>query len=82
MPDKVEGFGFVRNDDVDCLASFLLLGEFASKRDDVGHVGYPCLIEGFGGVSSEMVEDTFDGVTKIFFVEFFDVLFFDSVDDA
>ena len=31
------------------------------------------------------MENTFDGavgVTKIFFVEFFDVLFFDAVDDA
>ena len=36
-------------------------------------------------VGSEMVENTFDGavgVTEIFFVEFFDVLFFDAVDDA
>ncbi len=92
----MESFGFVGNDDVDCLASFLLLGELASKRDDVGHVGYPCLIEGFGGVSAfpchdlapvglEMVENTFDvavGITKIFFVEFFDLLSFDTVDDA
>ena len=62
------------------------------------HVGHPCLIEieGFGGVSAfpcydlapvglEMAENTFDGVvgvTKIFFVEFFDVLFFDAVNDA
>ena len=36
-------------------------------------------------VGSEMVENTFDGVvgiTEIFFVEFFDELFFDAVDDA
>ena len=92
----MEGFGFNGNDDVDRLAPFLLLGELSSERDDVGHVGYPCLIEGFRGVSafpchdlvpvgSGMVENTFDGavgVTEIFFVEFFDVLFFDAVDDA
>ncbi len=55
----------------------------------MSHVGYPCLIESFGGVSAfpcrdlepvgtEMMENTFDGdvgITKIFFVEFFDVLF-------
>jgi hypothetical protein len=40
------------------------------ERDDVGHVGHPCLIESFGGVSafpchdlatvgSEMMENTF-----------------------
>ena len=95
---EVEGFGFLGNDDIDRLASFLLFGELASKRDDVGHVGVgcPCLIEGFGGVGaflchnlapvgSEMMENTFDGavgVTKIFFVQFFDVLFFNAVDDA
>ena len=91
-----EGFSFIGNDDVDCLAFFLLLVELASERDDVGHVGHPCLIESFGGVSafpchdlapvgSEMMENTFDGavgVTKIFFVEFFDVLFFNAVNDA
>ena len=36
-------------------------------------------------VDLEMLENTFDGavgVTEIFFVEFFDVLFFDAVDDA
>jgi hypothetical protein len=98
LPDEVEGFSFVGNDDVDRLSFFLLLGELSSKRDDVDHVGHPCLIEieGFGGVSAfpcydlapvglEMVENTFYGVvgvTKIFFVEFFDVLFFDAVSDA
>ena len=50
LPNEVEGFGFVGNDDVDCLAFFLLLVELSSKRDDVGHVGHPCLIESFGGV--------------------------------
>ncbi len=96
FPDKVEGFCFIGNDDVDCLAFFLLLVELASERDDVGHVGHPCLIKCFGGLSafpchdlapvgSEMVENTFDcvvGVTEVFFVEFFNVLFFDAVDDA
>ncbi len=96
MPNKVEGFCFVGNDDVDCLAFFLLHGELPAKCDDVGHVGYPCLIEGFGGVSAfpchdlapvglEMVENTFDGavgVPEVLFVEFFDILFFDAVDDA
>ncbi len=62
----------------------------------MGHVGHPCLIEGFGGISafpchdlapvgSEMVENTFDGVvgiTEIFFVEFFDILFFNAIADA
>ncbi len=96
LPNKVEGFGFVGNDDVDYLAFFLLLGEFPAKCDDAGYVGYPCLIEGFGGISafpchdiepvgSEMVENTFDGVVgipKVLFVEFFDILFFNTVDYA
>ena len=87
-----EGFIFIGNDDVDCLAFFLLLVELASERDDVGHVGHPCLIESFGGVCAfpchdfapvglEMMEYTFDGavgVAKIFFVEFFDVLYCSS----
>ncbi len=75
-----------------------LRGELSSERDDVGHVGYPCLIESFSGVSAfpfpchdlapvglEMVENTFDGavgITEIFFIEFFNVLFFNAVDDA
>ena len=93
MPDEVEGFGFVGNDDVDCLAFFLLLVELSSKRDDVCHVGHPCLIESFGGVSAfpchdlapvglEMMENTFDGVVGLFFIEFFNVLFFNTVDDV
>jgi hypothetical protein len=96
LPDKVEGSCFIGNDNVDRLAFFLLLVELASERDDVGHVGHPCLIKCFGGLSafpchdlapvgSEMVENTFDcvvGITKVFFVEFFDELFFDAVDDA
>ncbi len=75
---------------------FLLLGELPAKCDDVGHVGYPCLIEGFGGISafpchdlapvgSEMVENTFDGVVgvpEVLFIEFFDIQFFDAVDYA
>ena len=93
LSDKVEGFGFVGNDDVDRFAFFLLFVELASECDDVGHVGYPCLIESFGGVrafpchdlapvGSEMMEYTFDGavgVTEIFFVEFF---VFNAVNDA
>ncbi len=96
FPNEVEGFGFVGDDDVDRLAFFLLLGELPAKCDDVGHVGYPCLIESVGGVSAfpchdlapvglEMVENTFDGVVgvpKVLFVEFFDILFFDAVDYA
>ncbi len=96
LSDKVEGFGFIGNDDVDRLAFFLMFVGLVSERDDVGHVGHPCLIESFGGVRAfpyhdlapvglEMMEYTFDGavgVTKIFFVEFFDVLFFNAVDDA
>ncbi len=96
LPNKVEGFCFVGNDDVDRLAFFLLLGGLPAKCDDVGHVGYPSLIESFGGVSafpfhdlapvgSEMVENTFDGVVgipEVLFVEFFDILFFNAVDDA
>jgi hypothetical protein len=96
LPNKVEGFCFVGNYDVDCLAFFLSLGELLAKCDDVGHVGCPCPIEGFGGISafpchdlapvgSEMVENTFDGVVglpKVLFIEFFDKLFFDAVDDA
>ena len=95
-PDKVECFGFVGDDEVDHLAFFLLFVELPTKCDDVGHVGYPCLIESFGGVSdfpchgiapvgSDMVEKTFDSVVgkpEKLFVEFFKILFFDAVDDA
>jgi hypothetical protein len=73
-----------------------LLVELPTKCDDVGHVGYPCLIEGFGGISAfpcldlapvglEMMENIFDGVvgiTKVLFVEFFNILFFNAVNDA
>ena len=92
----MEGFCFIGNDDVDCLALFLLLVELASECDDVSHVGHPCLMKCFGGLSafpchdlaplgSEMVENTFDCVvcvTKVFFVEFFNVLFFNAVNDV
>jgi hypothetical protein len=75
---------------------FLLLDELPAKCDDVGHVGYPSLIGGFGDVSafschdlapvgSEMVENTFDGVIvvpEVLFVKFFNILFFNAVDDV
>ncbi len=64
----------------------------------MGHVGYPCLIESFGEVSAlhchghdltpnglEMAENTFDGVVGIpetLIVEFFDITFFNAVDDV
>jgi hypothetical protein len=90
------GLCFDGNDDVDCLAFFLLLGELPAKCDDVGHVGYPSLIEGFSGISAfpchdlspvglEMVENNFDGVVgvpEVLIVEFFNILFSNAVDDA
>ncbi len=83
---------------MDRLAFFLLLVELLTECDDVSYVGYPCLIESFDGISAfpcpcrdlapvglEMVENTFDdvvGIPEIIFVEFFNLLFFDAVDDA
>ncbi len=75
---------------------FLLLVELPTECDDVGPVGYPCLIESFGGISAfpchdlapvglEMMENVFDGsvgIPKVLFVEFFNILFFNAVDDA
>ncbi len=69
---------------------FLLLFELPTKCDDVGHVGYPCLVEGFGGISKfpchdlapvglEMMENIFDGavgIPEVLFIEFFNILFF------
>ncbi len=92
----MEGFGFVGNDDIDHLALFLLLVELPTECDDVGHVGYPCPIEGFVGISAfpchdlapvglEMMDNIFDGVVgipKVLFVEFFSILIFDAVNDA
>jgi hypothetical protein len=86
----MECFGFVGDDDIDHLAFFLLFVELPTKCDDVGNVGYPCLIESFGGVSafpchdlatvgSEMVEKPFDIVVGI--PKFFDILFFDAVNN-
>ncbi len=45
LPNKVEGFGFVQDDDVDVLALLLLFVELTAKGDDVGDQGGPCLIE-------------------------------------
>ncbi len=36
FPNKVEGFGFVRDDDVDVLALLLLFVKLMAKGDDVG----------------------------------------------
>ncbi len=98
LPDKVECFCFVGNDDVDRLAYFLLLVELLTECDDVSYVGYTCLIKSFDGISAfpcpcrdlspvglEMVENTFDDVVsipEIIFVEFFNLLFFDAVDNV
>ncbi len=45
FPNEVEGFSFVRDDDVDVLALFLLFVNLTAKGDDVGGRGDPCLIE-------------------------------------
>jgi hypothetical protein len=45
LPNKVEGFGFVQDDDVYVLALLLLSVKLTAKGDDVGGRGDPCLIE-------------------------------------
>ena len=68
-----------------------------AKRDDVCHVGDLHLVECFGGISAlpchdlapvglEMVKDTLDGVVgipepKVLFIELFNVLFFNAVNN-
>jgi hypothetical protein len=42
LPNKVEGFGFIQDDDVDVLALFLLFVKLTAEGDDVGVQGYPC----------------------------------------
>ena len=92
LSHKVEGFGLIGDDDPNHLAFFLLFCELRAKRD-VCHVGDPRLVKCFGGVSAlpchdlapvglKIVKDTFDGVAgipKVFFVELFDILFFNAV---
>ncbi len=96
LPYKVEGFGLLRNDDVDALAFLLKFGELATKRDNVRCVGYPGMVECLGCVSVllyhnlapvgvEMIDDGLDGlacIAKVFLIEFFDILLLDAVDDA
>jgi hypothetical protein len=43
LTNKVEGFGFVKDDDVDVLAYLLLFVELMAKGDDVGGRGDPPL---------------------------------------
>jgi hypothetical protein len=45
LTNKVEGFGFFQDDDIDVLALLLLFVELTAKDDDVGGRGDPCLIE-------------------------------------
>jgi hypothetical protein len=45
LTKKVEGFGFIQDDDIDVLALLLLFVELKAKSDDVGGQGDPCLIE-------------------------------------
>ncbi len=67
-----------------------------SERDDVRRVGHPGMVERLGcvgallhhdlaPVGAEMIDDGLDGlirVAKIFFIEFFNVLLLDAVNDA
>ncbi len=96
LPNKVEGFGFVQDDDVDGLALFLLFVKLMVKGDDVGGRGDPCLIECLSSIGAlfrhdlatfrvEVCQERFDGlvcIAKVVFVEFFNVLFFNAVDDV
>ena len=92
LSHEVEGFGLVGDDDPNHVAFFLLFCELTAKRDDVCHVGDPRLVECISGVSAllchdiglEMVKDTFDGVVgipEVLFIELFNVLFFNTVDN-
>ena len=95
LSHKVEGFGLVGDDDPNHPAFFLLFCELTAECDAVCHVGDPHLVEYFGGVSAlpchdlapvdlEMVKDTFDGVVgipEVLFIELFDVLFFNTVNN-
>ena len=87
LPHTVEGFRFLRDDDIDGLAFFLLFCELAPKRDDVRRVGHPVvecfgcvcalLSHDFAPVDAEMIDDRFDclvRIAEIFLVELFDVL--------
>ncbi len=47
LPNKVEGFGFIQDDDIDGLALLLLFIKLTAKGDDVGGCRDPCLIETF-----------------------------------
>ncbi len=92
----MEGFGFVRDDDIDVLALLLFFVKLRAKGDDVGGRGDPCLIECLSCVGAlfcqdiapfrvEVCEELFDGlicVAEVVFVEFFDVLFFNAVNDV
>jgi hypothetical protein len=67
-----------------------------AKGDDVGGQGDPCLIECLSSIGAlfhhdlapfcaEVCQECFDGlicIAEVVFVEFFNVLFFDAVDDA
>ncbi len=50
LTNKVEGFGFFQDDDIDVLALLLLFVELTAKGDDVGGQGDPCLIECLGAL--------------------------------
>jgi hypothetical protein len=96
LPNKVEGFGFIRDDDVDGLALFLLLVKLTAKGDDVGGQVDPCLIECLSSIGAlfchdlapfraEVCQEHFDGlicIAKVVFAEFSNVLFFNAVNDA
>ncbi len=96
LPNKVEGLGFVQDDDVDGLALLLLFVKLMTKGDDVGGQGDPCLIECLSSIGAlfchdlapfcaEACQERFDGlicVAELVFVEFFNMLFFVAVDDA
>ena len=91
----MEGFGLVGDDDPNRLALFLLFCELTAERDDVCLVGDPRLVECFSGVSAlpchdlapvglGMAKNTFDGVVgipEVLFIELFDVLFFNTVNN-
>jgi hypothetical protein len=57
LPNKVEGFGFIQDDDVDGLALLLLFVKLTAKGDDVGDCRDPCLIESFSSIGALFCHD-------------------------
>ncbi len=96
LADKVQRFGLVGDDDIDCAPLLLKFCQLTPKHDDMSGAGYACVVECLGGIRAFLGHHVTPigakvckeglyrlvGVAKVVLIELLNVLLLNAVNDA